>query len=137
MPLLSLLFSPLGRWLLVAAGIALTYGVGYYKGHAAADRAAELATVEADLKRARAEQAEAVRQALAASRLARDAAERQRAAEATAMSLQTEVENYVAELEARKDRACFLRDGDVARLRSLARSGAGAPRPPERPADLR
>lgn len=124
MPILTLLLSPLGRWLAAAAFVILTFGVGYWKGYAAADRAAEVRQLEAELTRARAQQAEAVRQAFAANRIAADATERQRRAESDAATLQNEVDAYAAELSTRTDRACAFTADDIARLRSLARSHA-------------
>lgn len=137
MPWLSLLFSPIGRWALVAAGVCLAFGGGYWKGYAAADRAADVRQLEESLQRARAEQAEAVRQSMAAIRIATESAQRQREAETQVAALQAEIDSYADEIKARPDGGCALGPSDVRRLRGLAGGADSAPGPPARPADLR
>lgn len=109
MPWLTLLASPLGRYALAAAAICLAFAAGYLKGHAFADRAA----LEAELTQARHEQA-------ATARIAQEAAERERQAEAQRIALETEIAAYAEELSKRPDARCALSPADASTLRRLA-----------------
>lgn len=74
-----------------------------------------------------------------AARIADDAAQKERAAEADARAIQEKVAEYEVELAKRPDAACALSDDDVRGLRNIGtkHSPRNPPKPPARPGDVR
>jgi hypothetical protein len=125
---------------LLGAGVA-----GYAKGRTDADRSAEVRALTATVRAEKAQAVELTRQAHAANAIAGEAAIRERAASALALSLQDQLDDYARALREaaaiEPSNACALAPDDVLRLDRLRHGGPAAtpvaPIPPERPAELR
>ena len=92
---------------------------GYIKGHRDADRSAEIAAVNRELATARASLLMVEAQARAAQDIAKEAAERQKAAEADIADMQAEIEDYARIVDGQKDCSCSFSADDVKRLRDI------------------
>lgn len=136
--MLGLIPSP---WLILAIGASIiaAWGGGYWKGHADADRSAEVASLHAVLAQTLAAKAEMQRQARVAIDIASDATERHLRAEKAAADLQAEIEEFARERASHVNPSCAFGQRDVERLRQLGAPGPGhnAPLPPARPSDFR
>lgn len=128
---------------------------GYWRGYTAADRSAQIRTLEAIVRAEKAQAAELSRQASAAHQIAGEAAMRERESAALATELQGIVDEYARALAAAVQvdpapaepaapapvNGCVLRDLDIQWFDRLRHGGPAArpvaPIPPERPAELR
>ena len=114
-----------GRKLVMAAGgvliVWLAYGAGDWHGRSVANKAAEIANLQAKLKTTETDLQ--VQKKTAAAVQAERGILAQQAAE-----LADKVSTYEAEIRARNSTACPLSDDDVSRLRQLGeRAGSSKP----------
>ncbi len=132
--------SWLNPWVILGVLLAIlaAAGGGYVKGHRDADRSAEIEQLKRDKIQLKAQALEYQRQAAASNLIAKEAAERQKAAEADVADRQAEIEDYARIVDSQKDCSCSFSADDVERLRRIGASPRrGAANPPGSPLRLR